>query len=128
MERYTKACPMVVETGGPGSGKTDGLAYFSEELSNKGFAHVFTVPEVATMVFASGITNIPEIMATDRARYVEIERRILRMQLMLEEQMHGFVSLCPGEKSVLLLDRGAIFVAGGARNILVQLGDTDAGG
>jgi CYTH domain-containing protein/predicted ATPase len=98
--------PKIVLTGGPCSGKTTGLAYLSEKLSDHGFT-VLTIPEIATMTTNSGIDRLkftPE-------QYIEWEKSVIDIQLALEDTYTCMASdIYPNDKVVMLLDRGVMDV------------------
>ncbi len=94
---------MIVLTGGPCSGKSSSLAYFTEKLSDHGFM-VFVVPETATLITNSGIDR----RKMNRSKQVVMyEEAILDMQLAFEKTYQETVSqIFPERKKVILLDRG----------------------
>ncbi len=96
--------PRHVLTGGPCSGKTSGLAMLVERLPEYGVTP-FVVPELATLVFSSGI-KIDDIRF-DPDRLYEFQKRMVSTQLALEDAWVGFAELQPGDKKVLICDRGA---------------------
>jgi len=93
----------IVITGGPCAGKTTGLNYIREKLSNSGFS-VIIVPEVATHVITSGLTPISlpesrrfffqELVADTQDMFELIGERALRVRGGDESRM------------ILLCDRG----------------------
>lgn len=97
--------PEIVISGGPCSGKTTGMAYISEKLKDWGF-RVFIVPEVATPAISSGLKDINEIAKTNPSKYLEIQRGILLKQRNDRMAYNFWASLFPGEKRVILFDRG----------------------
>ncbi|HEX2964797.1 MAG TPA: AAA family ATPase [Syntrophorhabdaceae bacterium] len=94
---------MIVLTGGPCSGKSSSLAYFTEKLSDHGYM-VFVVPETATLITNSGIDR----RKMNRSKQVVMyEEAILDMQLAFEKTYQETVSqMFPERKKVILLDRG----------------------
>ncbi len=84
----------IVVTGGPGGGKTTALDLFRREIGDR----VVLVPEVATMLFSSGLSRSEETSSVKI-----IQSAIYQMQHYLEK-------LCevqnPGR--MLLCDRGSI--------------------
>lgn len=97
--------PKLVLTGGPCAGKTTALSILAQKLPEYGVTPFF-VPEVATLVINSGL-NIQTI-AQDPKLYFEFERELLTTQLVLERTWENFVTLEPGNKKVLICDRGAM--------------------
>ena len=94
---------MIVLTGGPCSGKSSSLAYFTEKLSDHGFM-VFVIPETATLITNSGIDRRKMNKSKQVAMY---EEAILDMQLAFEETYQQTVArIFPERKKVILLDRG----------------------
>ena len=101
--RLIEPVSMIVLTGGPCSGKTSSLAYFTEKLSDHGFM-VFVIPETATLITNSGIDRRKMNKSKQVAMY---EEAILDMQLAFEETYQQTVArIFPERKKVILLDRG----------------------
>lgn len=96
---------MIVLTGGPCSGKSSSLAYFTEKLSDHGFM-VFVIPETATLITNSGIDR----RKMNRTRQVAMyEEAIFEMQLAFENTYQQTVArIFPDKKKVILLDRGVM--------------------
>ncbi len=101
--RLIEPVSMIVLTGGPCSGKSSSLAYFTEKLSDHGFM-VFVIPETATLITNSGIDR----RKMNRSKQVVMyEEAILDMQLAFEETYRQTVTrIFPERKKVVLLDRG----------------------
>lgn len=106
MEKFIKVCPEIALTGGPSGGKTTSLSCLSAKLQDWGF-RAFVLPEIATMIFGSGIPDIAEIIKQDPQIYLGIEKRILLAQMALRQQWHYFAALFPNDKRVIVSDRGA---------------------
>lgn len=116
--------PRHVLTGGPCSGKTSGLAMLAERLPKYGVTP-FVMPELATLIFSSGV-KIDDIRFNPDRLY-EFQKRIVAAQLALEEAWIGFAELQSGDKKVILCDRGAMDCAaylpdGAFRRVLAELG------
>jgi len=95
----------IVLTGGPCGGKTTALNYISEELQKIGIK-VFQVPEVATMFISGGVPDIINISQTDYKKYLEIEKRMVLAQIVLEKEFHNLAEIFEDEKRVIIYDRG----------------------
>lgn len=98
----------IVLTGGPCGGKTSAFAYLREKLHNLGVA-VVCIPEVATTVFTNGVP-IAEILAVPDGILL-MQEGFLKKQLADEENMERFLRILPGERKLLLCDRGALDIA-----------------
>ena len=100
--------PRIVLTGGPCAGKSTALSILRQKLPEFGYS-VFIVPEVATLISEKGI-KIGEIMV--RSDLVsQFERHVLQTQLALEGIWEKFALTQPGDKKVLICDRGAMDIA-----------------
>lgn len=95
----------IVLTGGPCAGKTTALVRIQEHFSNLGYK-VFTVPEVPTLVTASGWSYL----TSNHDFYYEGEKIILELQLELENKMRRLAETCT-EPSVIVCDRGALDIS-----------------
>lgn len=95
----------IVITGGPCSGKTTGMSYLREKLSNLGY-RVFVVPETATEIIMCGFN--PKI--ADDGEKLRFEERIMRSQLFHEDITLEFAQEVSdrGKKVVILYDRGTM--------------------
>lgn len=92
----------VVLTGGPCSGKTSSLKYLKEYYIERGWA-VFTVPESATILFESGISDRDGTMTTP-----EFQENVAKMQKMHEEFYFKEAEALRADKVLILHDRGII--------------------
>ncbi|KAJ8605165.1 hypothetical protein CTAYLR_000358 [Chrysophaeum taylorii] len=94
----------IVLTGGPCAGKTTALARLSGFLQERGF-RVYTVPEVATMLFVNGAAFAD--LARGDESVLAFQTAVLDGQMALE---NGFARVAGATKSpaVLLCDRGAL--------------------
>lgn len=90
----------IVLTGGPCAGKTTALVRINEYLSNLGYK-VFIVPEIPTMVTASGWSYLTD----NHDFYYEGEKIILELQLEMEDKMQRLAETCT-EPCVIVCDRG----------------------
>ena len=99
----------IVLTGGPCAGKSTALAVLSQKLADWGF-RVMLAPEVATMLIGGGITDIGTI-AADRERFLVLERHFLAFQRALRERYQALAGAFPGERMVVIYDRGESDVA-----------------
>lgn len=90
----------IVVTGGPCGGKSTSLQRIRKYLEGVGF-QVIVVPEISRMVYqCAGVPDFGNPQT--RLRY---QRAFLKTQLALEDCL---VSLAVGQKTVMLLDRGAL--------------------
>ena len=96
-----KQITKIVLTGGPCAGKTTGLSYLSQKLSDIGY-RVVVVPEYATEVINSGISPNANI-----ANY-NFQSNILLGQLEREGRYLSFVDCLENEKIVVIFDRGTL--------------------
>jgi CYTH domain-containing protein/thymidylate kinase len=100
-----KDIKQIVLTGGPCAGKTTALVRINEYLSNLGYK-VFTVPEIPTLITASGwsyLTSNPRL-------YYEGEKIILELQLEMEDKMRRLAETCT-KPCVIVCDRGALDIS-----------------
>ena len=95
----------IVLTGGPCAGKTTALVRINEYLSNLGYK-VFIVPEIPTMVTASGWSYLTD----NHDFYYEGEKIILELQLEMEDKMQRLAETCT-EPCVIVCDRGALDIS-----------------
>lgn len=96
--------PKIVITGGPCAGKTTGMAYLVEKLSDYGF-EVATVPEIPTFFFPSGLN--PARMKTAEELYL-LEKTVVKLQLQLEAAVTQTLDgLYLQKKKLILCDRGS---------------------
>ena len=95
----------IVLTGGPCAGKTTALARLSGFLSERGF-RVFTVPEMATMLFVNG-ASIADLVKHGDPAVMAFQRAVIDSQLAVEDAF-GRVAAATGSPSVLLCDRGVL--------------------
>ena len=96
-----KQITKIVLTGGPCAGKTTGLSYLSQKLSDIGY-RVIVVPEYATEVINSGISPNANISVYD------FQSNILLGQLEREDRYLSFTNNLEDEKIVIIFDRGAL--------------------
>ena len=97
--------PRIVITGGPSGGKTSALSMLLQKLPSLGYAP-FTVPEVATLILSGGV-RIGDIV-NDQALYAMFQEQILRAQLDFERRWKKFAQIQPGEKKIIICDRGSM--------------------
>lgn len=95
----------IVLTGGPCAGKTTALVRINEHFTKLGFK-VFMIPEVPTMITASGWSYLTD----NKAFYYEGEKVILEMQLALEDKVMRMAETCT-EPCVIVCDRGAMDIS-----------------
>ncbi len=101
--------PKIVFTGGPCAGKTTGMSFCDEKLSDHGFK-TFVCPELATLSILGGF----DPFSASERELVSFEERLLSIQLAVEDHFVGlaqdYVTAHPEKKSVVLCDRGAMDV------------------
>lgn len=95
----------IVLTGGPCGGKTTALEHIQQHFSKLGYK-VFTVPEVPTLITASGWNY----MTDNKAFYYEGEKVILELQLTLEDAITRIAATCE-EPCLVICDRGALDIS-----------------
>ena len=95
----------IVLTGGPCAGKTTALVRIVEHFTNLGYK-VFTVPEIPTIVTASGWSYL----TPNHDFYYEGEKVILELQLEFEDRMRRLAETCT-EPCVIVCDRGALDIS-----------------
>lgn len=114
--------PKIVITGGPCSGKTTGMSYLSEKLSDFGF-RVFVVPETATMIINSGL-DIRLMKSVEQV--LDFQSAILDLQIFLEKEIEDHANkIFPNDKKVILLDRGLMdiysYIPVGYENVFIKM-------
>lgn len=95
----------IVLTGGPCGGKTTALSHIQQHFTALGYK-VFSVPEVPTLVTAAGWSYL----TSNHDFYYEGERVILRLQLMLEDEITRMAATCT-EPCLIICDRGALDIS-----------------
>lgn len=88
-------------TGGPCAGKTTALSRIVETFSPEFI--VYTLPEVATMTFSSGVVIIPDAFTNEAHK--KMTQAICQMQISLETYFETIASL-QNKKVLLVTDRG----------------------
>lgn len=88
-------------TGGPCAGKTTSLSKIIETFAPQ-FA-VYTVPELATITFSSGVTIIPASFTEDDSR--RFNASIIQAQIDMEKYFEN-LALCQRKKVLMITDRG----------------------
>lgn len=97
--------PAIVLTGGPCGGKSTAMAALLQKLPGYGVTPL-VVSEVATDIFSSGL-SIADVV-TSPERYEAFQRAMIRAQIAKEDAWRHFAAAMPGERHVLLCDRGAL--------------------
>lgn len=95
----------IVITGGPCSGKTEGIAFVKKKLEKMGW-RVFTAREKATDVILGGVRDLQELAKKDPKKYLELQKAILEWQICDVNQIRKLASIFQGEPRVVLYDRG----------------------
>lgn len=95
----------VVLTGGPCAGKSSAMSALRAHLEDRGWT-VLVAPEAATTVIAAGLGNPGDLAHTDRAAYLAAQHSIIDLQLTLRRNFDALAAALPGEKKVVLHDRG----------------------
>lgn len=88
-------------TGGPCAGKTTSLSKLIETFAPK-FA-VYTVPELATITFSSGVTIIPSAFTADDSR--KFTASIIQAQIDIEKYFEN-LALTQRKQVIMVTDRG----------------------
>lgn len=101
----SESVPQIVFTGGPCAGKSSALAIVMQKLADYGII-ALAVPEVATSVFGSGF-RIGDILGNNDL-VSRFQQEMIRTQLRFEEVWQNFACIQPGDKKVLLCDRGVM--------------------
>ena len=91
----------IVITGGPCAGKTTGLSYLEQELTQMGYKVVF-MNESATEIILNGFG--PKAFTNN----LDFEKNIIRLQLEKEKLYEEFCKTLPNENVVLVCDRGVM--------------------
>lgn len=97
----SKEIKKIVITGGPCSGKTTGMSFLSQKLSDLGYS-VVVVPEYATEIISSGLSPMANISIYD------FQENIVLGQIERELRYLSFAKCIKDEKVVVLFDRGTI--------------------
>lgn len=100
-----KPIPKVVLTGGPCSGKSKGLEMLVRKLGEMGYI-VMLVPEVASDLFGRGV-KLSEVSRSQEI-WAEFQRIILKAQFASERISKQLLDLHPGDRKVIICDRGAM--------------------
>ena len=90
----------IVLTGGPCGGKTSALQYLEAELKKLGIS-VFIASECASELFAEG-------KSPEKCGRYEFHKELFALQLKTEKELEARAAAMPGEKAVILLDRGLL--------------------
>lgn len=91
----------IVITGGPCAGKTTGLSYLEQKLTQIGYKVVF-INESATELILNGLGN--KAFATN----IDFERNIVQLQVEKEKLYYEFCKNLPYENVLLVCDRGVM--------------------
>eukprot|EP01017_Pseudomicrothorax_dubius_P038511 TRINITY_DN5782_c0_g1_i2.p1 TRINITY_DN5782_c0_g1~~TRINITY_DN5782_c0_g1_i2.p1 ORF type:complete len:474 (+),score=88.91 TRINITY_DN5782_c0_g1_i2:114-1424(+) len=94
----------VCLTGGPCGGKTSGLSYIGQRLTQLGYK-VFYVPEIATYTIQGGGEIIANPGSSKNA--VRIQGLIVKTQMQMEDYFEE-LAMINGKPSVVLCDRGVL--------------------
>lgn len=97
--------PRIVLTGGPCGGKSTALNYLQKRLPELGIRPI-TVPELATMMFNAGVRWLD--VATHEPHAFRFQVEMIKTQISNEDTIYSFTHLVPGEKKVMICDRGTI--------------------
>jgi thymidylate kinase len=97
--------PKIVLTGGACGGKSSAATYLRASLPNAGITPIF-VPELATQLFSAGIRwKDVEPFPFNALRF---QMLMVQMQMNNEEWYNHFAANTPGQKKVLICDRGVL--------------------
>src|SRR3989338_1601793 len=86
----------LVLTGGPCAGKSLCLSFLEQNLRDRGW-HVLVAPEIPTMLMQHGVH--PNMLST-------FQEHVLAMQVAFEKELSRAAEMLPGEKVVIIYDRG----------------------
>jgi len=100
----------IVLTGGPCSGKTTGLLYLEEKLADQGFS-VFKVQEMATFIDSCGV-RLGKLAREDPKQYIKAQELLAKLIVQFEDHLQAFVEGFPGDKKVMICDRGLMDAKG----------------
>ncbi len=95
----------IVITGGPCSGKTEGIAFVKKRLEKTGW-RVFAAREKATDVILGGVCDLQELAKKDPQKYLELQKAILQWQLDDARNTRKLADIFQDEPRVILYDRG----------------------
>lgn len=98
--------PKIVLTGGPGGGKTTAINFLRKNLPCRGITPIF-VPELATMLYEAGIRWMDIGHENEKKGYL-FQVQMIQAQIEHEDTITAFASLVPGERKVIICDRGTI--------------------
>ena len=99
-EENMKRIIKIVLTGGPCGGKSSAISFLEAELKKRGIA-VLTAPETAAELFAQG-------KSPQKNGSYNFHRELFSIQLKREKELEGKAAALPGDKAVILLDRGLL--------------------
>lgn len=91
----------IVVTGGPCAGKTTAMTWIQNTFTKKGYTVLF-VPETATELISNGVA--PWTCGTN----LDYQRCQVRLQTVKEEIFQQAASTMPGEKILIVCDRGML--------------------
>jgi len=95
----------VVLTGGPGGGKTSAIPHLMRYYSERGI-RVLCVPEMATLLFNSGISDLNTIRNEDPRAYASIQAQLLLMYQSMRTHYQALAEALAPTKVLILYDRG----------------------
>ena len=95
----------LVFTGGPAAGKTTILAHAHQRFADRG-VRTLLVPEVPTIVFTGGISDIARIAAEEPRQYLEIQRQMMLMLGGLRKRYRALAASFAPDPVVIIYDRG----------------------
>lgn len=101
MQQGEKFIIKICLTGGPCAGKTTSLSKL-RELFTPQFA-VYTVPELATMTFSSGVTIIPSSFTEEDSR--NFNAAIIQAQIDMEKYFEN-LAMTQRKRTIIITDRG----------------------
>lgn len=99
----------IVLTGGPCGGKSTALAYLTEKLSDRGI-RTLCVPETATLVVMSGITDLGRIATENPEQFLAIEGQLLLMQQDLRRRYEALAESFAPQPVAIIYDRAEMDV------------------
>lgn len=91
----------IVVTGGPCAGKTTGMTWIQNALTDRGYRVLF-VPETATELIDGGVA--PWVCTSS----LEFQKCLMRLQLEKEKVFEQAAAAMPDEKILIVCDRGLL--------------------
>lgn len=94
----------VVLTGGPCAGKTTAISHLVNHFSERG-VRVLCVPEVATMLIAGGLSDLPVLSRSNPGAFADVEAEMLLLQGSLRRHYQGIAEALAPQECLIVYDR-----------------------